>query len=313
MIQSVFPSRPSKSHAYMRRSGLKHWIPFFTVLAFLPLLSWAGPGTLENLQFKVTLSETSPGVDDSLIPGVDPLINVDVQDKIRGTGTRYPLKAYAITEYFFSDNLLNLITRNSPKSSLTKPLYGFLQLNLEAPDQSRQYSGFRKYYFSTDNRALLALFEQGEEGGPVTQSLGLVRWSDKPASLGWIYSPGNQVNALRAAQVPDGETPALEGTVGWTADSLTCAFVASFSGGPATPNPATKTYFLIRVDMGEVGIKVAASPVDPAALRLDKGATIDKVDCSGDKATLTIVSPDGTDTQQVELPLPSSSNGPSGP
>jgi hypothetical protein len=235
---------------------------------------------------------------------------VDVQDKIRGTGARYPLKVYAITEYFFSDNLLNLITRNTPKSSLTKPLYGFLQLNLESPDQSRQYAGIRKYYFSTDNRALLVLFEQGGDGGASTPSLGLVRWGDKPASLGWIYSPANQANPLRAAQVPDGETPSLEGTAGWSADSLTCAFVASFSGGPATPNPAAKTYFLVRVDMGDVGIKVAASPVDPAALRLTSGATIDKVDCSGEKATLTIISADGSDTQQVQLPLPSSSNGP---
>src|SRR5208282_962635 len=113
--------------------------------------------------------------------------------------------------------------------------------------------------------------------------------------------------------VPDGETPSLEGTAGWSADSLTCAFVASFSAPPATPNAGTKTYFLVRVDMEDSGIKVAASPLDPVALRLSSGATIDKVDCSGDKATLTITSSDGTDTQQVQLPLPSSSNGPSGP
>ena len=170
---------------FIRRLGLNQCFKLFLVLVFLPLLAWAGPDTLENLQYRVTLSETTPGVDDSLVPGVDSVINVDVQDKLRGSGTRFPLKVYAIQEYFFSDNLLNLITRNTPKSSFTKPLYGFMQLNLDSPADSRQYGGIRKYYFSSDNRALVALFEQGTEGGPVTQSLGLVRWGDKPASLGW--------------------------------------------------------------------------------------------------------------------------------
>ena len=141
------------------------FIPLFALLILVPLAAFANPGTLENLQYKVTLSETTPGVDDSLIPGLDPLINVDIQDKLHGTGTRYPLKVYAIQEYFFSDNLLNLITRTSPKSSVTKPFYGFLQLNLESASDSRQYDGIRKYYFSSDNRAMIAIFEQGTGGG----------------------------------------------------------------------------------------------------------------------------------------------------
>jgi hypothetical protein len=277
-------------------------------------MAWAVPGTLENLQYRVNLSETTPGVDDSLVPGVDPLINVDIQDKLHGTGTRFPLKVYAIQEYFLSDNLLNLITRDTPKSSMSKPLYGFLQLNMDSPNDSRQYKGISKYFFSSDNRALIALFNNGDAaGGAVTQSLGLVRWEDKPASLGWIYSPGAQVNTLKAFRVPDGEIPALEGTVGWTADSLTAAFVASFTGGQATPETGTKTYFLVRADLGDNGIKVAASPVDTAALHLQSGATIDKVACTGDTATLTVISSDGTDTQQVQLPLPSFSMGASGP
>jgi len=271
---------------------------------FTPLGTFANPGSLENLQYKVSLSETTPGVDDSLIPGVDPVINVDVQDKLRGSGTRFPLKVYAIPEYFFSDNLLNLLTRTSPRSSVSKPLYGFLQLNLDSSTDSRQYNGIRKYFFSTDNHALVGVFEQGAEGGPVTSSVGLIRWGDKPASLGWIYSAVNQVNTLKTYQVPDGEIPALEGTVGWTADALTAAFVASFTGGPTASDPSVKSYFLIRVDLGDSGIKVAANPVDPAALKLSTGATIDKVECSGDLATLTITSPDGSDTQQVQIPLP---------
>jgi hypothetical protein len=289
------------------------FIPLFALLILVPLAAFANPGTLENLQYKVTLSETTPGVDDSLIPGLDPLINVDIQDKLHGTGTRYPLKVYAIQEYFFSDNLLNLITRTSPKSSVTKPFYGFLQLNLESASDSRQYDGIRKYYFSSDNRAMIAIFEQGTGGGAATSSLGLVRWENKPASLGWIYSPANQANSLKTFQVPDGEIPALEGTVGWTADSLTAAFVASFTGGQTATDPGTKTYFLIRVDLGDDGIKIAASPLDAAALHLSTGSTIDKVECSGDLATLTIISSDGTDTQQVQLPLPSTSTGSSGP
>ncbi len=273
-------------------------------LLFLPFAVAADPGTIENLQYKVTLSETTPGVDDALIPGVDPLINVDVQDKLHGTGTRFPLKVYAIQEYFFSGNLLNLITRDTPKSSGTKPLYGFMQLNLDSPNDSRQYSGIQKYYFSTDNRALIASFTEGTAGGSVTQSLGLIRWGDKPASLGLIYSATAQVNLLKSSHVPDGETPTLEGTIGWAADSLTAAFIASFSDSQTTPTPGEKNYFLIRVDLSDAGVKVAATPVDSAALRLQNGGTIDKVDCGGDTATVSIISSDGTDTQQVELPLP---------
>jgi hypothetical protein len=278
------------------------------VLFVLPLGVLAGPGTLENLQYKVTLSETNPGVDDTLVPGVDPLINVDVLDKFHNSGSRYPLKVYAIPEYFFSDNRLNLITRTTPRSSVNKPLYGFLQLDLDSASDSRQYDGMRKYYFSTDNRALIAVFEQGTaDGGPATQSIALVRWGDKPASLGWIYSPPNQVNTLKSFQVPDGAIPNLEGTVGWTADSLTAAFVASFTGGTGAADAASKSYFLVRVDLGDNGIKIAASPLDPEALHLSTGATIDKVDCAGDQATLTIISPDGTD-QQAQLPLPNTNN-----
>ncbi len=288
---------------------MNHGTKIFALLFWVPLLCWAVPGTLENLNYKVTLSETTPGVDDSLVPGVDPLINVNVQDKVHGSGTQFPLKVYAIQEYFFSDNLLNLITRNTPKSSMAKPLYGFLQLNLDAPNDSRQYNAIRKYYFSTDNRALVASFAEGTDSGPGSQALGLIRWGDKPASLGWIYSITSQVNLLKSYGVQDGRIPQLEGEAGWTADSLTAAFMVSFSGGQAspdsaTPDPASKTYYLVRADLGDNGIKVAAAPVDGAALRLQDGGTVDKVSCMGDQATVTVISADGTDTRQVQIPLP---------
>ncbi len=283
------------------------WKLLLIALIF-PGHSPAAPGYLENLQYKVTLSETTPGVDDSLVPGMDPLINVNIQDKLHASGTQFPLKVYSIQEYFLSDNLLNLITRNSPKNSMSKPVYGFIQLNMDTPNDSRQYGGISKYYFSSDNRALIGSFGGGStEGVPVTQSLGLIRWEDKPASMGWIYSAPNQVNLLKSGGVPDGQNPALEGTVGWTANSLTAAFMVSFStapaGSPAAPDPGTKSYFLVRVEMGD-GLKVAASPVDTAALRLQNGGAIDKVACSGDQATLDVISADGSDTQQVQLPLP---------
>jgi hypothetical protein len=44
--------------------------------------------------------------------------------------------------------------------------------------------------------------------------------------------------------------------------------------------------------------------VDLATLRLQNGGAIDKVACSGDLATLDVISADGSDTQQVQLPLP---------
>jgi hypothetical protein len=191
---------------------------------------------------------------------------------------------------------------------LTKPIFGFIQLNMDAPNDSRQYGGISKYYFSSDNRALIGSFiAESKEGGAVTQSIGLIKWEDKPASMGWIYSAPNQVNLLKSSGVPDGQNPTLEGTVGWTADSLTAAFMVSYAAVPAAgqaiPDPGSKTYFLVRVDMGD-RLKVAASPVDLATLRLQNGGAIDKVACSGDLATLDVISADGSDTQQVQLPLP---------
>ena len=257
----------------------------------------AAPASLENFDYKVNFSETLPGVDNAP-PTVDgPVINVDVTDKLRNNTTRFPLKVYSINEYFLVDDKLNLLCRTTLRDT-TRQFYSMIQLNFSNAPDSRQFSGLKKYFFSSDNGSLLAVFDQdGQE-----DALGLIRLNQGPAQLGWIYSEREQTNLFLKALPALGKNIRLASVVGWSADALTAAFV--LSGNEGTADAPVLKYYLACVTLDGDHFQTAVEPVDLSAYALPAGGTIDKIDCVGNQAALYFPPKNMADNGKVTFKLP---------
>src|SRR5579859_2434124 len=275
---------------------LFHKLVFLGCLSTFSIL-WAVPGTLENTDYKINFSETLRGVDSQPMTLGGPVIYVDVTDKFRSQGTRFPLEVYAINQYFLDDDRLNLICRTTPRDTFHQ-LYSFIQLNLTDHQDSRQFQGMEKFFFSPDNRFLVAAFDQG---GP-PESIGFIRLSQGPARLGWLYSEKEKLNLFQKALPEIGKHLSLASVVGWMADSLTAVFVLSENVGTAE-SPVLK-YYLTCLYLEEDGFKVAAEAVDLSPYQLPDGGMIDTISCSGDHATLYFQPKDLSGTSQADFKLP---------
>src|SRR5579859_849189 len=126
------------------------WKKLFWTVAFTAAASplAAVPGHLENGDYKVSLSETLPGLDDQTPLGAPPTITAAVVDKFRSTQTTFPLNFYAIPQFFLSGENLNLLGRTNLKSSPEGFRYSFLQISLSNPPDSREFRPLKQYSFS---------------------------------------------------------------------------------------------------------------------------------------------------------------------
>jgi len=242
-----------------------------TSFSFSPL--WAVPATVENLDYKITLSETLPGLDDQAVPQMGPTITVTIQDKFRSTGLTYPLSVYAINDYALSGDYLNLLCRITPKISDGGPRYTFIQLNLSSPSDSRQFQPLKIYSFSPGNQYLLATFD----GKGKADSIGLIQL-DGPAKLGWLYSTQSSVDLFQKALPVPVQGIVLNNPIGWSGDSSTAIFVASANDGTqdAQGNAVQKDY-LTRLELDGDDFKLAAEPVDLSPYHYRNGSIISDV------------------------------------
>ncbi len=262
-----------------------------SLAVFSPL--GAGPVAFENFDYKISLSETLPGIDNAPATAGGPVINVDVTDKRRSLTTRFPLGIYAIQQYFLEGDKLNLLCRTSLRDN-PRQLYSFIQLNLSNSSDSRQYSGLEKYYFSPDQGELLAVIDEGDGG----ESLGLIRLNRGPAGLDWLYSEREKANLFRQS-LGQGKGLRLASTAGWSADAQAAAFVLSDKEAKG----GTK-FYLACLFLTEEQVGAAAKEVDLSAFQIPEGGTIDKVDCVGDVATLYFPPKDLSGASKVVLKLP---------
>ncbi|HJT23056.1 MAG TPA: hypothetical protein VJ873_00655, partial [bacterium] len=152
---------------------------------------WAAPATLENNDYKVTFSETLPGIDAGgalLMPGAG--VTLTVTDKFRSQQILYPLQGYAVPNDFLLGDTLNLILRTTLINTPSGPRYNFIQLDLANPSDSHQFSGLSQYSFSPDQQNIFLVVDKGE-GAPW---LGLSQLTGNPLSMQWLYAEGAGIN-----------------------------------------------------------------------------------------------------------------------
>lgn len=279
---------------------LSCFLAFFIALGVFSSLE-AKPAVLENINYKVTLSETLPGLDDQLSLQAGPTIQVTIQDKIHSNGFIYPLNVYAIHSYFLTDNTLNLLCRTTPKEAISGPRYTFIQFNLSNEQDSRQFQSLKRYSFSPDNRFLLAIIDTGA----TTDSVALIRLDKSPAQLGWVYSNNGAINFFKKALPSMAQSVVLYDPIGWSADSFTAAFVASAADMiPDTQGQPVSRDYLACVQLSEDGFQVAAEPVDLSPYHYKNGSVIVDLKCDGGKITLFFNQTDSSDNLKAEFPLP---------
>lgn len=277
----------------------------FSLLAFLISLcafSSAGavPGNLENNDYKITLSETMPGIDDQAFSNPNMAITITVQDKFRNTGSFFPLQqVYSINDYFLLGDTLNLIGRTSPKWDQGKPVFNLTQLNLASNPDSRQFKGLKQFSISSDNQSVLAILDGGD-GKP--SLVGLIRLSPAPARLGWIYAEPAGVNLLKKTLNGPLKTIILTDAVGWAADGLSAAFILTVDDGtPDAQGKALLKDYLVNLQVSDDTMKASAQPVDLSAYHVRDGGVITKIACSPDKATLFFTQANSTDLLPVDF------------
>jgi hypothetical protein len=275
----------------------KNLLLALTISVFPAANLWAIPGTVENFDYKINLSETMPGIDNAPATVGGPVINVDVTDKLRNNTTRFPLKVYSINEYFLAGDHLNLLCRTTLRDT-TEQRFTLIQLDLANTSDSRQFNGLKKYYFSPDNQSLLGIFEVEGTG----DSIGLIRLSKGPAGMGWLYSLGAKTNLFQMALPTIGNNLALASVVGWAGDGLTAAFI--LRGDEGTPDAPDLKYYLACFYLDEDRFRVAAQALDLSAYPIPEKGMIDQVECLGDKAILIFPPSNAFKSSKVTFQLP---------
>jgi hypothetical protein len=274
----------------------KFFLFFLPFLAAAPLA--AAPAVLENAGYKVTLSETLPGLDAVSVPQQGPTITVTVLDKLRFTSASFPLPVYAIQDYFLADSALDLMTRTNPLGSQGGPRFDFYQLNLESPDESRRYGPVKRFSLSPDNQAVLARFD----GGDKPDAIVLILDSSVPAVLYWLYGPQAGMGLFQKAIPSLTSPPQVQDPVAWAADSMTAAFLVT-TGKDADEIEPGRTYLTaLRLD-GD-GPQIAVNPVDLSPYGYGRGAVVVRAQCAGNQAAFFLTRPGSADVQEADFPLP---------
>ena len=267
-------------------------------------LGWAAPAQLENNDYKVAISETLPGIDAGgaiLAPGAG--ITVTVTDKFRSQQSRMVLTGYAIPNYFLLGDTLNLILRTTPLNTPTGPRYSFLQVELGG-GLSNQFAGLRQYSFSPDQQNLLAVVDNGP--GPV--EVGVASLADNAAEdsleMRWLYAEPARVNQFKSAFSGPVTALTVNDPVGWSADSLSAAFLFTVDDGTrdAQENPVLKDY-LASLVLGDKGWMASAQPVDLSSYHFHSGAALTDLRSDGRKARLFFTSDKSTSPVEADFSL----------
>lgn len=261
----------------------------------------ASPVAVENIDYKVSLSETLPGLDDSLVPQAGPTIGVTILNKFSNTGIVYPLNVYAINDYALLGGHLNLVCRTTPRVVDGGPRYSFVQLDLANPTDSKQFQPLKQFSLSPGNQNLLVVFD----GKDQSDSIGLIQLGDGPAGMIWLYAKNGKINLFQKSLPDMSVNVALHDPVGWSVDSGTAAFLAS--AGDGTQDPQGKVIlkdYLVFLVLDESGCKVAAEPVDLSPYHYKAGSVITDIKCTSDKATIIFSQADSSDNLQAEFPFP---------
>jgi hypothetical protein len=291
--------RGRTSNHFERRVNLIK-LSFFLIFAGSVSPLWAVPATVENLDYKITLSETLPGLDDQAVPQMGPTITVTIQDKFRSTGIVYPLSVYAINDYALSGDYLNLLCRITPKISDGGPRYTFIQLNLSSASDSQQFQPLKIYSFSPGNQYLLATFD----GKDQPDSIGLIQLNGT-AKLDWLYSSKNTINLFQKALPAITQGITLNNPIGWSGDSSTAIFVTSASDGTQdAQGKSVQKDYLTRLELNGDDFKLAAEPVDLSPYHYRNGSIISDIKYSTDKATLFFSQSNSSDILQADFSLP---------
>jgi hypothetical protein len=255
---------------------------------------------LENNDYKITLSETLPGIDSQSPLPPDAAITVTVNDKLHSRETLFPLKAFAIPNYFFLGDTLNLVARTTAMGSQPVPLYSFIQLALSNPSDSRQFQNLRQYSLSPDQQNLLAVVYQAD----APPLVGITRLMDSPVETKWIYAEPARVNLFKASFGAPVTALTLWDPVGWSADSLSAAFLFTVDDGSrdAKGNPIPKD-FLADLEWTDKGWQASAQPVNLTDYRFHAGAALTDVRISGGKIGLFLASDSSTNPVEVDFDL----------
>lgn len=291
----------------MKLSGSLSFLLFISLGAQL----WAHPGVAENIDYKVTLSETLPGIDAQGTLPTDAAITVTVLDKLHSVQTYYPLKVYSINSYFLLNDTLNLIARTTLQGSQTAPHYNFLQLNLSNPGDSRQFTNLRQFSFSPDNQTLFAVRDASDstladwpQAQFIPPKIGLIRLGDAPVQWDWIYAEPVGINLFKGSFQAPVTALTIYDPVGWSADSLSAVFLFSVDDGTRDTHgqPLLKDY-LADLDLSDKGLTAAAQPVDLSPYGFHQGAAITDLQCAGGKASLFLTQENSTHPAQVDFKL----------
>lgn len=272
------------------------YVLIFLYSATVPLC--AAPGQVENNDYKITLSETLPGIDaQGALLAPDAGITVTVTDKFRSQQVFYPLKAYAIPAYFLLGDTLNLVTRTTLLNTPSGPRYSFIQLNLADPSDSHQFPNLRQYSLSPDQQNLLVAVD--EDSGP--PMLGITHLTDSPLNMEWLYSEPARVNLFKAAFQAPVTALSLSDPVGWSADSLSAAFLFSVDDGTrdAQGKPVWKDY-LAALSWSE-GWKASAQAVDLSPYHFHAGAALTDLRYDGRQAQLFFTSDNSTNPVEADF------------
>lgn len=275
----------------------------FCLFGLLPCARlWAVPATLENGDYKVLLSETLPGLDSQGTPPTGVGITITVTDKFRSTTTLYPVDGYAINIYFLLGDSLNLLSRTTLMGNNQAAYrYNFLQLALENPPDSRLYKNLQQFFFSPDQRSLLAVIDNGEGKPPL---VGLASLENSPARMAPLYADSMGVNLFKAAFSGPVSTLAVNDLVGWAADGQTAVFVLSVGDGSqdAQGKPVLKDYLAV-VQQTDKGWTASAQPADLSAYHFHQGGVITDLQVNGDQARLFLTDQNSTSPSEVDFKL----------
>lgn len=281
---------------------MKKTVLSLCLLGLLPCSRlWAVPGTVENNDYKATISETLPGLDSQGSPPSGVGITITVADKFRSTTTLYPLDGYAVNVYFLLGDSLNLVSRTTLMGNQVAYRYNFLQLALSNPSDSRLYKGFRQFSFAPDQRSLLAVIDGGDGKPPL---IGLASLENPPARMVILYGEPMGANIFKSAFSSPVSTLALNDPVGWAADGQTAAFVLSVGDGSqdAQGKPVLKDYLAV-LQQTDKGWGASAQPVDLSAYHFHQGGVVTDLQIGGGQARLFLTDQNSTSPSEVDFKL----------
>ena len=131
--------------------------------------------------------------------------------------------------------------------------------------------------------------------------LGITHLTDSPLNMEWLYSEPARVNLFKAAFQAPVTALSLSDPVGWSADSLSAAFLFSVDDGTrdAQGKPVWKDY-LAALSWSE-GWKASAQAVDLSPYHFHAGAALTDLRYDGRQAQLFFTSDNSTNPVEADF------------